>query len=134
MRKIRDSKKQRPLGDLEMEIMKVLWQREETTGKLVWELVNSSRKAALTTVLTVMERLTQKGLISKNKNNGLFVYRPLLSKEEFTKASSEKLLKDYLEISSSSLMASFVDALAEMEPDGIERLSEFIEKKKREGQ
>ena len=134
MSKVKDSKKQRPLGELEMEIMKTLWQKEEATGKEVWEKVKNSRNAALTTVLTVIDRLTQKGLISKNKNDGLFLYRPLISREEFTKVSSEKLLKDYLEISSSSLMASFVDALAEMEPDGIERLSEFIEKKKKESQ
>ena len=134
MSKVKDSKKQRPLGELEMEIMKTLWQKEEATGKEVWEKVKNSRNAALTTVLTVIDRLTQKGLIGKNKHDGLFLYRPLISREEFTKVSSEKLLKDYLEISSSSLMASFVDALAEMEPGGIERLSEFIEKKKREGQ
>lgn len=122
----------RPLGDLEIEIMKVLWQKEEATGKEVWEDVKTTRKAALTTVLTVIERLLKKGLIGKSKFEGPFVYRPLLRKEDFTRDVSGKLLRDYMEISSTSLIASFVDTLAEIDPAGIERLTEFIEKKKKE--
>ncbi len=124
-------KQRRPLGDLELEIMKVLWEKGEATGREVWEGVRTSRKAALTTVLTVMERLSNKGLIEKVKRHGPFVYRPLLSKDEFTREVSAKMLRDYIKVSSTSVIASFVDALAETDPGAIEQLSEFIEKKKR---
>jgi predicted transcriptional regulator len=53
----------RPLGTLEMAVMKVLWKKGEVTGKEAWKDINSTRKAALTTVLTVMERLSRKGFI-----------------------------------------------------------------------
>jgi len=136
MKKIPPQKKIRPLGDLEMEIMKILWRRDRATGKEVWEDIRGSRDVALTTVLTVMDRLTSKGLITKTREEGLFVYRPLITAEKFTRETSQKMLKDYMEISNTSLIASFLDTLAAADPAGIERLSRFIEerRKRREDQ
>ena len=123
---------QRPLGDLEFEIMKVLWEKGEATGKEIWKAINASRKAALTTVLTVIERLTNKGLIEKTMTEGPFIYKPLLTAEEFTREVTGKMLRDYMEVSSTSLITSFLDALTETDPKAMERLSAFIEKKKNE--
>ncbi|HHL39234.1 MAG TPA: BlaI/MecI/CopY family transcriptional regulator [Deltaproteobacteria bacterium] len=122
----------RPLGELEFEIMKVLWERGEATGREVWTAVKASRKAALTTVLTVIERLSNKGLVEKVRTGGPFVYRPLLTGEEFTRKASAGMLRDYMEVSSASLIASFLDALSETDPEGMERLAELIRKKKKE--
>ncbi len=122
----------RSLGALEIEIMKVLWKRGEATGKEVWEEVSTTWSAALTTVLTVMERLSKKGLIEKTKDKGPFIYSPLLTAEDFTKEAAKNMLKDYMTVSSTSLINSFVDIITEMEPDRIEHLSNIIEKKKRE--
>ena len=128
-RKIRSH---RPLGSLEFEVMRVLWEKGEATGKEVWKEINALRKTALTTVLTVIERLSNKGLVEKTKTEGPFIYRPVLTGEEFTRRALGRMLKDYMRVSTTSLLTSFLDALTETDPDGIERLSEFIKKKRRE--
>ncbi len=123
----------RPLGELEKEVMIVLWEIGKATGKEVWRGIKTTRKVALTTVLTVIDRLSRKGLISKSKEDGFLVYRPFITKEDYTKQVAGKMLKDYMDLSSASLIASFVDTLEEMEPDQIDKLSRYIEKKRKEG-
>ncbi len=113
--------------------MIALWDKCEATGKEVWEEVKSSRKVALTTVLTVMDRLARKGLVAKSKEDGLLVYRPSITREDYTKQVAGKMLKDYMDLSSVSLIASFVDTLEEMEPKQLDKLAKYIEKKKKEG-
>jgi predicted transcriptional regulator len=122
------------LGELELIVMKALWgSRDGATGKEVWGEIKTSRKAALTTVLTVLDRLFRKGLVSKSKDESLLVYRPLITKEEYTKESAGKMLKNYMSLSSSSLLASFVDALDELHDGELDNLLALIEKKKKEG-
>ena len=122
----------RPPGELELSILKALWKAEELTGKEVWQEVKKERRVALTTVLTVLERLVNKGLIEKRKAEGLFIYRALISADEFTRGVSERLIRDYMDVAGTSLVAGFVDALESADPEFIERLYSFIEKKKKE--
>lgn len=122
----------RPLGELELEVMKVLWHKGEATGKEVWEDIRSSRKTALTTVLTVLDRLSGKGFTRRTRKEGLYIYTPSVSREDYTRDVSGRLLKDYMDLSSSSLIASFMDALDSVSSDEVEKLSRLIEKKKKE--
>jgi len=112
--------------------MKTLWGSRKATGKEVWEEIKIIRKAALTTVLTVIDRLCRKGLVSKFRDEGLLVYRPLITKERYTEQTAGKILKGYMNLSSSSLVASFIDALDELQDGELEKLSDLIEKKKKE--
>ncbi|VAX23327.1 hypothetical protein MNBD_NITROSPINAE02-995 [hydrothermal vent metagenome] len=122
----------RPLGELEMEVMKTLWARGSATGKEIWEDIRTSRKTALTTVLTVVDRLWRKKMISKTKEESLLVFGPLISKDEYTKEMSGRIFSDYLSISSSSLIASFVNTLEKVGPEELDKLSDYINKKKKE--
>lgn len=121
----------RPLGELEVEVMKALWNKGEAAGKEVWEDIRASRKTALTTVLTVLDRLSGKGFIRRSKREGIYIYTPSISRENYTREVSGRMLKDYIDLSSSSLIASFVDALDDISPDEVEKLSRLIEKKKK---
>ncbi|MBI5454702.1 MAG: BlaI/MecI/CopY family transcriptional regulator [Deltaproteobacteria bacterium] len=120
------------MGPLEQEILDVLWTRGEATGKTVHADIKSVREIAITTVLTVLERLAKKGYIRKSKGESVFVFRPAFSKEEFAKEVSNDVLKGIFEISRSGACASFVDALAETDPLELDKLSAMIEHKKKE--
>lgn len=121
-----------PLGPLEQEIMEFLWASGTSSGRDVFSGIKSGRDIALTTVLTVLERLAKKGLVVKLKGAGLIAFSPALSREEFARAVSEDVFKGILGISASGLCASFVDALAASDPEELEKLSELIESKKKE--
>ncbi|MEK6759182.1 MAG: BlaI/MecI/CopY family transcriptional regulator [Deltaproteobacteria bacterium] len=120
------------LGRLEQEILDVLWANGTLSGKAVYSNINGTREIALTTVLTVIERLAKKGLLKKERREGIYMYSCAYSREEFASAVSQEVFKGIFEISASGASASFVDILAESDPDELDRLSALIADKKKE--
>ena len=115
------------LGPLEQELMELLWRKGEASGREAHAQIASSRQVALTTVLTVLERLAKKGLVKKVKGESVFIFRPGYSRDEFAKAVSHDVFRGIMDISSAGICASFVDALADTDPGELERLSVLIE-------
>ena len=70
-------------GELESEIMKIIWERGEITVRDVHDLLAHKRPIAYTTVMTVMSRLARKKLLRRRKSGAQYVYRPALSNDEF---------------------------------------------------
>ncbi len=62
------------LGELELEILKVIWQQQPCTVAEVAQLMASRRGHARTTVLTVIQRLATKGFVKRRKKDGVFHY------------------------------------------------------------
>lgn len=120
------------LGRLEQEILDVLWANGALSGKAVYSNINGTRDIALTTVLTVIERLAKKGLLKKARAEGIYMYSCAYSREEFAGAVSQEVFKGIFEISSSGASASFVNILAESDPEELDRLSALIADKKKE--
>ena len=64
------------LTEQELEIMKVVWQRETSTVREVYETLLKSRRIAYTTVMTMMNILEQKGYLKKSQRDRAYVYAP----------------------------------------------------------
>jgi BlaI family penicillinase repressor len=60
----------------ELEIMKIVWERERATVRDVYEALLERRKVAYTTVMTMMKILEQKGFLKKSQEERAHVYRP----------------------------------------------------------
>jgi BlaI family transcriptional regulator, penicillinase repressor len=60
----------------ELEIMKIVWQRESATVRDVYEALLERRKVAYTTVMTMMKILEQKKYLKKTQHERAYVYRP----------------------------------------------------------
>ncbi len=71
------------LGDLEAEIMETLWSLAPQTAKAVQHTIAARKKLAITTILTILSRLTAKGLVERAKSEKAYVYAPTLSRQEF---------------------------------------------------
>lgn len=61
---------------LELEIMKVVWQRHQTTVRDVYEVLRERRKVAYTTVMTMMGVLEGKGHLKRRRDERAYVYWP----------------------------------------------------------
>jgi BlaI family transcriptional regulator, penicillinase repressor len=66
----------------ELEIMKLVWQREEATVRDIYEAVLQRRKIAYTTVMTMMNTLETKGYLKKRRQDRAFLYRPTRPKSQ----------------------------------------------------
>ncbi len=87
----------RGFGELEQAIMEVVWDKATdgpVTGREVVDVVTLSRPVAYTTVLTVMDRLVQKGLLVKEPvgPGRAHSYRPRQSREAHTAALMARML------------------------------------------
>jgi predicted transcriptional regulator len=64
------------LTEQELEIMKIVWERDTATVRDVYEALLERRKVAYTTVMTMMKILEQKKYLKKTQADRAYVYRP----------------------------------------------------------
>ncbi len=63
------------LGELEMQVLRVVWHEQPCTEREVFEVVRRARPVGRTTVLKTMQRLEAKGLLSRLRAKGPVQYR-----------------------------------------------------------
>lgn len=120
------------LGELETDIMELVWERGEATVRDIHDRLQHDRKIAYTTVMTVMSRLSDKGLLEKRKEGAAHVYRPIHSRSEFTKTTVKKVISELLSDFSSPTIAGFLDSIEEIDEQKLDELERLIEQKWRE--
>src|ERR1700749_2761383 len=70
------------LTEQELEIMKIVWERDSVTVRDVYETLLERRKVAYTTVMTMMKILEQKQFLQKKQADRAYVYRPAQPKRQ----------------------------------------------------
>lgn len=71
----------RPLTELELEIMQVIWDLERCTVRDVHTVLQKRRQVAYTTVMTMMNILEEKGHLLKTKRGRAFEYTPTRARQ-----------------------------------------------------
>jgi predicted transcriptional regulator len=66
----------------ELEIMKIVWNRNSATVRDVYETLREQRQIAYTTVMTMMKILEKKKFLKKTQQDRAFVYQPVRPKEQ----------------------------------------------------
>lgn len=105
------------LGDLEAEIMEVVWARPVGSGATVrdvFEVLYERRHIAYTTIMNTMTRLAHKHLLQAEKDGQAFVYYPTLSEGEFVSRFVGRMLENLLVGFTGATLES-VDALTDPE-------------------
>jgi len=121
--------KSRILGELECEIMKVLWQSGAGNVRDVLNSLPKRNNSAYTTVMTVMNRLAEKGVLCREATkDGCYLYKPKDSKEAFYGKVSKFLFQEVLRNAGSAAVAQFIDAMEEVDPKLLKDLRQRLNK------
>jgi predicted transcriptional regulator len=121
------------LGDLEREVMATLWTMEcPTSGREVYEHLSRKGDWAYTTILTVVNRLVEKGLIKRRKRGGMWSFEPAISQDEFRAMVSREAVQRALELAPEATITQLVDLLAEREPTVLDELARLVERARAE--
>jgi len=83
------------LAPLELECLSVLWPMGEGTVRDIHRALAAFRPRAYTTVLTIMDRLEQKGIVTRRKMGRAFHYQARLSAEEARLKAVEKIVEGF---------------------------------------
>jgi predicted transcriptional regulator len=79
--------------DAELAILRVLWRRGPSTVRQVHEMLSQDRETGYTTVLKLMQIMTEKGLVERDETERTHVYRTRLTQEQ----TQQQLVNDLLE-------------------------------------
>src|SRR5512140_2923468 len=90
---------------LELECLKTLWTLGEGNVKDVRQALEPARGLAYTTVMTVLDRLAHKGVVSRRKVGRSFVYTPAVTRDALRRPAVRELLENFFDGSEQSLIA-----------------------------
>jgi len=97
--------KRSELPDLELACLRLLWNAGDQTVHEVRDGLRPSRPLAYTTVMTVLDRLARKGVVSRRKVGRAHLYHAEFPRETARQRALERLLDVYFEGSRESLIA-----------------------------
>jgi predicted transcriptional regulator len=89
---------------LELLCLNALWSLGQGSVKDVRELVAPSRPLAYTTVMTVLDRLARRGIVTRRKAGRAFVYAPSVSRDAMRRLALKEFLDSYFESSQHQLL------------------------------
>ena len=120
--------KTKSLGELEKQIMDIVWERNGCSTREVLTNLKKNQKLAYTTVATILHRLYDKGLLRRKEDRAGFIYSPKLSKERYSKNIARVFLRKFMYSFGDAAITSFAESIDKL-PEGKRRnLLELIEK------
>jgi predicted transcriptional regulator len=108
------------LGDQQAAIMGILWQRGEATVREVLEELAGD--VAYTTVMTMMVRLHERGLLSREPAGRGFRYRPTGTREDFLAELAGSLIDRLVNDFGDAALTRIVEQAERLSPAQLEAL------------
>jgi predicted transcriptional regulator len=94
---------------LELLCLNALWSLEQGSVKDVRQVMAPSRPLAYTTVMTVLDRLARRGIVTRRKAGRAFVYAPAVSRDAMRRLALKEFLDSYFESSERQLLEFMQD-------------------------
>ena len=120
-------------GSLQAEVMSAMWRLDEATVDDVRARLPRSRRAAYTTIQTVMNRLLDRGLLDRKRRGKAFVYRARYPESELVARAMRERLAGASADARTPALLNLVERLKEDELDELARYANKVrrERKKR---
>ncbi len=120
------------LGPLERRLLETVWERGSATVRELMECGDTN--LAYTTLMTTLDRLYKKNLLSRQAEGRAFRYTPRLTRAELHREAAGEAFREMLDASpASSLPLSYlVEIVSEHDAQLLDDLSRLVESKRRE--
>ena len=115
-------------GELQTQIMAVLWRLGNGTVEQVRAALPSRYRGAYTTVQTVLNRLSERGLLSRKRAGMAIVYRPKVSEAEYLSRSIERTLAGASADARQVALAQLIGGMDRSELTELQRMAKGIGK------
>ena len=116
----------RVLGELEKQIMEAIWGSGAVAIRDVWAALSRERDISFNAVMTVMNRLVEKGLLAREGQKGGYVYSAVYDRSEFLGHVSERVAQGLVEDFGEFAVPQFLKALETASPDLLAKLREAL--------
>ena len=103
-----------------------MWRQPEATVRDVLEALNRGPKQrAYTTIMTIMCRLWDKGLLTRERRGRTDVYRAILSREAYLQERAEAEVDAVVEEFGDLALSHFARQVNGLDPERLRRLREL---------
>jgi predicted transcriptional regulator len=119
-------------GPLEAKIMGLLWDADELSIKDVQQRLEQEKPVNFNTVMTVMNRLVEKGVLKKRLQGRLSLFQPVQSKDNFIEEQSKKLTENLLDEFGDVVITHMLDALKDVDKSLLDQLEQKIQQLKKD--
>ena len=120
-------KKQKKLGEAELEIMQVIWNSEPpVTSNYILKELRGRRRWQLSTLMTSLARLSDKGFVNCDRSTGSNLYTAVISESEYKAGASRHFLEKLYNNSIQNMIATLYSDKAIKNSD-IEDLRNFLD-------
>lgn len=121
------------LGDLEADVMRIMWRAGEATVQQVKNALEPERPLAYTTVMTVLSRLSEKGLLDRRKEGRAYIYFPASSKDQVAGSLLRALVDRLYAGRAGEAIAHLLEADEAVDEEELKRLEELIQARRERG-
>ena len=115
-------------GDLQAEVMAAVWKLGEAKVEDVRALRPARNRLAYTTVQTVMNRLTERGLLTRERTGNAFVYRPRYEEADYL---AERIGRRLAEASPDVRRRALISLIQDLEPGELAEVARLTARIKR---
>ena len=116
------------LGDLQLRIMRVLWDSGAVTVSEVQQRLGRQR-LAYTTVATMLRKMEERGLVDHMEEGRKFLYRPVVSMDEVTRSMTGDLVDRLFDGSLAEAVSHLLES-REISREELDRLEQLIQQRK----
>lgn len=114
------------LTELQIDILRVLWERGEASVGDVWEALQPQRGLAQTTIATLLTRLERRGVVSRRAEQRTYVYRAQVSERDVRQSMVGGLTERMFDGDVTALVNHLLTS-HEMAPGDLARLRAMID-------
>lgn len=114
------------LTELQIALLRVLWERGEATVSEISDALRPERALALTTVATLLSRLEKRGIVEHETRSRQYHYRARVTESEVRRSMVEELTEQLFDGDVTALMSHLLTA-REVSPGDLDRLKALLE-------
>lgn len=117
--------------DLELELLKAIWERGHATVREIFDDLSARRKIAYTTVLTMMGVLERKGHLTKKAGERAYIYTPAVSQRQMLKSMVDEFIGRVFNGSAEPLLMHLVGN-RKLNPEALAEVEKLVQSKRKE--
>lgn len=114
------------LTELQIAILRLLWERGEASAAAVWEALHPERRLAQTTVATLLSRLERRGVIARRAVERQYLYRALVTEEQVQQSMVSELTERLFDGDVTALVNHLLTS-QDIAPGDLDRLRALID-------
>ncbi|HAA55861.1 MAG TPA: CopY family transcriptional regulator [Myxococcales bacterium] len=117
-----------PLGELELQVMELMWREGALTVRELWSKEEFGERA-YTTMMTTMNRLHTKGLLCREKEKSAYRYWPSQERGDYWEEVTRDMMTSLVQLGGAPALTAFVDVVSQQDEEHLDRLEALVEQR-----